>query len=92
MLFADDIHAQLNTLVTNKDGWAGNKLANLVLAFATERTIKRVLGRIATAGLTHEYSVRLTSASQRFFYLYSLQFKHWQPIGTMFFIHLPKKT
>src|SRR6202045_2270388 len=52
VLLADDVHAQLDALVTNEDGRPGNELAHLVLAFAAERAVERVL-RIAAANLAH---------------------------------------
>ena len=36
VLFADDIHAQLNAFIADEYGWACNKLANLMLALAAE--------------------------------------------------------
>ena len=52
VLLADDVHAQLDALVANEDGRPGNELAHLVLAFAAERAVERVL-RIAAANLAH---------------------------------------
>src|SRR6266545_7071838 len=52
VLLADDVHAQLDAFVADVDSWAGNELAQLVLALAAERAIERVLG-IAAAGLAH---------------------------------------
>ena len=47
-LFANDVHAKLDTFVTDKDGRAGDQLSDFVLALAAEGTIKRVL---AVAGM-----------------------------------------
>src|SRR5271170_4749054 len=52
VLLADDVQAKLDALVTNEDGRPGNELAHLVLAFAAERAVERVL-RIAAANLAH---------------------------------------
>src|SRR5215467_5120968 len=52
ILLANDIHAQLDALVTNEYGRAGDELTHLVLALAAERAIQRVL-RVATAYLAH---------------------------------------
>src|SRR5262249_28281098 len=51
VLLADDVHAQLDALVADEDGRAGNQLAHLVLALAAERAIEGVL-RVA-ADLAH---------------------------------------
>ena len=48
IFLADDVHAKLDTLVTDKNGRACNQLAHFMLAFTAERAIKRIL-RIATA-------------------------------------------
>src|SRR5580704_7921551 len=40
VLLADDVHAQLNTLIANENGRPGNELAHLVLALAAERAVK----------------------------------------------------
>src|SRR5439155_25380268 len=55
VLLANDVHAQLDALVADKDGRSGNELAHLVLALAAERTVERVLG-VATADLAHSFS------------------------------------
>jgi hypothetical protein len=39
-LFADDVVAQLDALVTNKDRRARNQLANFVLGFAAKGTVE----------------------------------------------------
>src|SRR5260370_20218235 len=44
VLLADDIHAQLDALVADKYGRAGDELAHLVLALAAERAMERFLG------------------------------------------------
>jgi hypothetical protein len=43
VLLADDVHAEFDALVADKDGGPCDKLANLVLALAAERAIKRIL-------------------------------------------------
>src|SRR5664279_2866932 len=48
---ADDIHAQFDAFVANKDGRTGDKLANFMLALAAERAIERVL--CIAFGLSH---------------------------------------
>ena len=52
ILLADNVHAQLDALVANENGRAGDELAHLVLALATERAVERILG-IAAADLAH---------------------------------------
>ena len=52
MFFTDDIHAQFNALITDEHGWARNQLADLVLALAAERAVKRALG-VSAGGLGH---------------------------------------
>ena len=42
-LLADDLHAQFDTFIANEHGRAGNQLADLVLAFATEGAVERIL-------------------------------------------------
>src|SRR5712691_1615222 len=54
VLLADDVHAQLDALVADEHGRAGNELADLVLALAAERAIERVLGM--SADLAHPCS------------------------------------
>src|SRR5271155_3550394 len=56
MLFTDDVHAELDTLVANEDGWAGDQLPDLVLALAAKRAVERIF-RVAAAGLGHRHSV-----------------------------------
>src|SRR5262245_37760918 len=51
VLLAEYIHAQFHALVADEHGRAGNELAHLVLALATERAVERVL-RVA-ADLAH---------------------------------------
>src|SRR3989449_6828026 len=60
VLLADDVHAQLDALVADEDGRAGNELADLVLALAAERAIERILG-IASANLAHPCSPSTTN-------------------------------
>src|SRR6202044_900384 len=52
ILLADDVPAKLDALVAYKDGRPGNELAYLVLAFAAERAVQRIL-RIDAADLAH---------------------------------------
>jgi len=52
VLLANDVHAQFDALVADEYGRAGDELAHLVLALATERAVERILG-IATADLAH---------------------------------------
>src|SRR5262249_43325193 len=52
VLLANDVHAQFDALVADEYGRAGDELAHLVLAFAAERAVERILG-IATADLGH---------------------------------------
>src|SRR4029077_14643299 len=52
ILLANDIHAKFNAFVADEDRGAGDKLAHLVLAFAAERAVQRVL-RIAATNLAH---------------------------------------
>jgi hypothetical protein len=52
ILFTDDIHAELDALVADENGGAGDEFPNLVLALTAERAIQSVLG-IAAAGLIH---------------------------------------
>src|SRR5712691_9264205 len=54
VLLADDVHAQLDALLADEHGRAGNELADLVLALAAERAIERVLG--ISADLAHPCS------------------------------------
>ena len=52
VLLADDVHAQLDALVADENGRAGDELAHLVLALAAERAVERILG-FAAADLAH---------------------------------------
>ena len=47
VLFADDVHAQLDAFITDEHGRPCDQLANLMLGFPAERAIKRVLGGFA---------------------------------------------
>ncbi len=51
-LLADDVHAELDALVADEHGRTRDQLADLMLALAAERAIKRVL-RVAAARLAH---------------------------------------
>src|SRR5207237_8269341 len=55
VLLANDVHAQLDALVADKDGRGGDELAHLVLALAAERAVERIL-RVTTADLAHSLS------------------------------------
>ena len=54
VLFADDVHAELDAFVADENGRTRDQFANFVLALAAERTIQRVLG-VAGTDLTHSY-------------------------------------
>ena len=41
--FANDVVAEVDTLIANKDRGASNKLPDFVLAFATKRTVKELV-------------------------------------------------
>src|SRR6185436_14510466 len=43
VLLADDVHAQLDAFIADEYGRARNQLADLMLALAAERAVKRVL-------------------------------------------------
>src|SRR5262249_14998527 len=43
VLLVDDVHAQFDALVADEYGWAGDDLANLVLALAAKRAVERIL-------------------------------------------------
>ena len=49
---ANDVVAQLDALVADEHGWAGDELTDLVLRFTAERAVKSAL-RIAAAQLGH---------------------------------------
>mmetsp|Transcript_1279 Transcript_1279/g.2539 ORF Transcript_1279/g.2539 Transcript_1279/m.2539 type:complete len:328 (+) Transcript_1279:930-1913(+) len=61
-LFPDDVHAQFDAFIADEHRGARNQLAHLVLAFPTERAIKRVLGIVA--GITC-HIIHLTRALTR---------------------------
>jgi len=52
VLLANDVHAQLDALVADEHGRAGNELAHFVLALAAERAVEGVFG-IAAADFAH---------------------------------------
>src|SRR5207245_3564227 len=52
VLLANDVHAQLDALVADKDGRTGDELAHLVLALAAERAVESHF-RFANADLAH---------------------------------------
>src|SRR5690554_1286431 len=56
VFLANDVHAEFNTFVADKDGRPSNQLPDLMLAFAAEGTVERVLG-VAAAHLTHKNSL-----------------------------------
>ncbi len=53
-LFADDVHEQFDTFITDEHGRPGDQLAHLMLAFAAEGAIKRVLA-VAARVRCHGY-------------------------------------
>jgi hypothetical protein len=64
VLFTNDIHAKLNALVADKDGRAGNKLADLMLRLAAERAIQRVFR--VTRLAAHIHSERALRMREKF--------------------------
>src|SRR5581483_11799737 len=64
VLFTDDVHAEFDAFVADEHGRSGDQLADLVLALAAERAIKRVLG-IAAGGLVHRRPIRTCRKSLR---------------------------
>jgi hypothetical protein len=52
VLFADDVHAQLNAFIADEYSGSGYQFSDFVLTFSTERAIKCVLG-IAAARFVH---------------------------------------
>ena len=63
VVLADDVHAQLDALVADKYGRAGDELAHLVLALAAERAMERFLG-FAGADLVHLRTPTRCTSSQ----------------------------
>src|SRR5215470_12712491 len=63
VLLAYDVHAQLDALVADKYGRAGDELAHLVLALAAERAKERFLG-FAVADLIHLRTLTRYKSSQ----------------------------
>src|SRR5439155_9374571 len=62
VLLANDVHAQLDALVADKDGRTGDELAHLVLVLATERAKEQFFG-FAVAELAHlRTSIRYKSS------------------------------
>ena len=57
VLFADDVHAQLDALVADEHRRPGNQLADFMLALSAERTEKRAL--VAVFGLRHGVAPRV---------------------------------
>jgi hypothetical protein len=55
MLFTDDIHAEFNTLIADKNRWASDQFADLMLRFPAEGAVESILG---IAGLAHTVSMR----------------------------------
>src|SRR5262245_63157655 len=55
ILLANDVHAQFDTLIADKNGRTGNELAHLVLALAAEGAVERIL-RFAAADFAHSIS------------------------------------
>src|SRR3954471_21498564 len=62
VLFANDVHAQLDAFIADEHGRTRDELANLVLALAAERAVEGVL-RIAAGGLGHRGSVTAPSGA-----------------------------
>src|SRR5260370_40423908 len=52
ILLADDVHAQLDALISDEYAPAGDELAHLVLPLAAELAVERILGFVA-ADLAH---------------------------------------
>jgi hypothetical protein len=52
VLFADDIHAELDAFIANEHRRSRDELAHLMLALSAERTIQSALG-IAARGFRH---------------------------------------
>jgi len=52
-LLTDDVVAQVDALVANKDRGTGNQFAHFMLAFATEGAIKQFAVVLAVAGVSH---------------------------------------
>ena len=52
-LLADDVIAQVDAFVADKDRGAGNQLAHFMLAFAAEGAIKQFAVVLAVAGISH---------------------------------------
>ncbi len=52
-LLADDVIAQVDAFVADKDRGAGNQFAYFMLAFAAKRAIEQLAGILAVAGISH---------------------------------------
>jgi hypothetical protein len=52
VLFTDDIHAEFDALIANKNRRPSDELTNLMLTLPAKRAVQDVLG-IATTGLIH---------------------------------------
>src|SRR5690606_40940331 len=52
-LLADDVIAQVDTFVADKDRGPGNQFANFMLAFAAKRAIEQLAGVLAVTGISH---------------------------------------
>src|SRR3974390_990852 len=52
VLLADDVHAEFDALVADKNGRSGDELTHFVLALAAKRAVEGVLG-IATTDFAH---------------------------------------
>ena len=76
MLFTDDIHAQLDALVTDEHRRPGNQLADFMLALSAERTEKSAL--VAVFGLRHgvapRVAVRRTGGSAQLQFMWAYGF------------------
>ena len=54
IFLTNDVHAEFDALIADENGRACNQLAHFMLAFATERAIKRILGiAAAVADFAH---------------------------------------
>jgi hypothetical protein len=65
VLLPNDFHAQLDAFIANEHRWAGNKLADLVLALSAEGAIEGVLGLRSTR-FAHTHSFPSAPGNTRF--------------------------
>src|SRR5258708_18323909 len=64
VLLTDDVHAELDAFVADKDGRPGDQLPDFMLALAAEGAVQRIL-RVAAAGLGHCRSIPCRTRSIR---------------------------